>query len=1039
MRLRALDIDGFGLFDQMSSGELPPGLVVLFSADERRKDTLLAFVRGLLFGMSNGNWPLAGAPPGGGALTIDGPNGTYFLRRRSGATQANLLAPDGRSVSGDEMTGLLTKVANGATRRFFDVALAQLRAYVAPPPESGLAADDLWRLTMDQRRAAAVIERFRAERNRLLGTADARIDTLLAELAMIEAEISAARARDDEYPAHVRREGELRDEVGRLCGELAEQRKARERLHLAEELWPSWNECGDAQRSLDVLEPIDEFPDETMNLVDATRELAAARQELQRLEQTRDRAQRALDDIPPGDDRHEVLAAVEALCGEVSAYRSKLSAFATARARHAELSRLLPESARRVAGPGGETSFDPARLDLQEARRWQARAQHLVEREAATRAALETTRAALRQLRAEQDKALREGDPSSLTMNPLDRRWLSLWRLRRNLDELWSVQSHGEAKARLAEERAVELRLHPHQRWRVPPRWLRLFIWVFVGGAFAATLIAVGSDRRTRTMLFGSLAFLGMLTDLVLAWRGRLAQVRNGAAQAEENRLLWDLEQTRQARDQHWRRAGDLAEAIRSEARLLGLPEVPEEHDIDAQVERLWGESTARAEVGVLTQIALSLRAKVDEEAMLAAQLAEVREARTQAGNDWGAWKVSVGLPEHLAEEQLSTYLCEFDRWRELRREAEHADADLNDLGPEIKAWEQGARATLARVGAKPEDNLCGRDLVDRLTMLRESARRSDQRRRRRLELERDIETFATASEHCRGRIEAAAAAVDQLAQAAGTTDHEEFDRRRRIYDRRRLLRRDIHQLQGALEARLAHLPVSEREAVRELLAGGDRAQWQTAIQGIDETVHDLEAALQETAKQQIEAAAMCRHLEESTATVAACQQRAALLSELSECACEWRRLTVAEALIESTVGDHDNQHEAAMLVAASRLLEYGSDGLYTRIVRGSGGSGLRLVDRAGCEHEVPDEVDSEVAEQLYLSLHLVSARELARQDGAPPLLLDDVLRDLDDQRGRRMAEEIAHFANEHQVLYFTSHRPTLERLRAARAQIVEV
>jgi len=1035
MRLRSLDIDGFGVFERLSSGELPGGLVVLYSADERRKDTALAFVRGLLFGMNNGNWPLAGAPAGGGAVQIDAPQGSFLLRRAAGAEQTSLVRPDGQIASADEMAALLAGVANGSTRRFFDIGLEQLRAFATP----GNVAGDPWRVAADAERSERVLAAFRTERSQILGGSAARIDRLLASLADADEALRAARAHDDECPALMRREAELRQEISKLCGELAEQRKARERYQLIEELWPGWNESADAQRSLDVLEPIDEFPDEALSLVDASRHLAATRLELHRLEHARDRGQRSLADMPDSDDRYLVLADIETLCAETSAYRSRLSTFATARARHGELTRLLPESARRVAGPEGETSFDPARLDLQEARRWQVRAQQLAESEATTRTALETTRAAVRQLRAEQAKAVREADPTSLTMNPLDRRWLSLWRLRRNLDELWEVQSQGEARARRAEEREAELEARPSRHWRIPPRWIRVFIWTFVGGAFAATLYSVGSEQKTRTMLFGSLAFAGMLGDLVLAWRSRVAEMRNTSAAADDNRLRWELAQMRETRDQCWRRAGDIAAAIQNEARQLGLPEVPEDEDIAAYQEQLWRESTARLEVGVLTQIALTLATKIDEEAMLATQVAEVREARAQTANDWGAWKVSVGLPAHLAEEQLSTYLCEFDRWRELRREVELANSDLRDLGPEIETWEQRARATLARSGVNVAENLCGRDLVDQLTTLRESARRSDRRQRRRADLERECETLATDIETTRARLAAAEAKVEQLARTAGTDDHDEFERRRRVFDRRRQLRGEIEQHQRRLDERLAHLSAGERHAVRGVLANGDRGEWREAVRRIDETLPDLEAALRELSRQQIEAAATCRQWEESTATVEARQQRAAVLHELAEAAREWRCLAVAEALLEATVGDLHGQRDSALLAAASQLLANGGTDAFTQIKRGGDGAGLRLVDTAGRELAVPGEVDRAVAEQLCLSLHLVSARDLARRGSAPPLLLDDVLRDLDTARHEHMADEIARLAAAHQVLYFSSHLPTVERLRAANARLVEV
>ena len=78
--------------------------------------------------------------------------------------------------------------------------------------------------------------------------------------------------------------------------------------------------------------------------------------------------------------------------------------------------------------------------------------------------------------------------------------------------------------------------------------------------------------------------------------------------------------------------------------------------------------------------------------------------------------------------------------------------------------------------------------------------------------------------------------------------------------------------------------------------------------------------------------------------------------------------------------------------------------------------------------------------EQLYLSIRLGLAQELARRGVALPLVMDDVLVHFDPERARGMAEVLGVFAREHQVLFFTCHPATRDLLmQHGAARLVEL
>jgi uncharacterized protein YhaN len=68
----------------------------------------------------------------------------------------------------------------------------------------------------------------------------------------------------------------------------------------------------------------------------------------------------------------------------------------------------------------------------------------------------------------------------------------------------------------------------------------------------------------------------------------------------------------------------------------------------------------------------------------------------------------------------------------------------------------------------------------------------------------------------------------------------------------------------------------------------------------------------------------------------------------------------------------------------------------------------------------------------LYLSLRIASITKLARRGQTLPVLLDDVLIHMDDDRAKVAVTVLADLAKETQVLFFTHHRRMVELCEAA-------
>ncbi len=114
MRIAGWHIDGFGIFSDYASPEVPDGLTVVCGPNEAGKSTLLAFIRGMLFGFPDRRQPEPLYVPvrggrHGGRLFVLGDDGRYVIEREDGAAKKAVVVtlPDGGLGSEDDLAHLL--------------------------------------------------------------------------------------------------------------------------------------------------------------------------------------------------------------------------------------------------------------------------------------------------------------------------------------------------------------------------------------------------------------------------------------------------------------------------------------------------------------------------------------------------------------------------------------------------------------------------------------------------------------------------------------------------------------------------------------------------------------------------------------------------------------------------------------------------------------------------------------------------------------------------------------------------------------------
>ena len=304
MIIRGWEIDGFGAFRDQRSPDLGDGLSVLHGPNEAGKSTLLAFIRGVLFGFpdkrSKGKQPLY-EPPGGGAfggsVIVEHDGRAYRIHRRAGSRNNRPAITDahGQSVPEGELPQILGGADETLFKNVFGFSLSELQEGESLTDEGvrdRIFSNAVAGAGRDARKAAEELEgqakalyspNARQKRNRAA--------QLLDEIKQVDQQLAEARAAVRDYPNKLEAERAAAEEKARLDHDIAHWRTRRQELDALLRLWEPW--CARARaletleqltgRSLPRVEPVrgDAALDAQQRQVDALREsLGLQRQRL---------------------------------------------------------------------------------------------------------------------------------------------------------------------------------------------------------------------------------------------------------------------------------------------------------------------------------------------------------------------------------------------------------------------------------------------------------------------------------------------------------------------------------------------------------------------------------------------------------------------------------------------------------------------------------------------------------------------------------------------------------------------------------------
>lgn len=254
----------------------------------------------------------------------------------------------------------------------------------------------------------------------------------------------------------------------------------------------------------------------------------------------------------------------------------------------------------------------------------------------------------------------------------------------------------------------------------------------------------------------------------------------------------------------------------------------------------------------------------------------------------------------------------------------------------------------------------------------------------------------------------------------------------RELFERARQARELMTQL-AHCEEQLAEIgdPVPA-EVLEELLEdGGDL---EATEQALTDEIDELERGLARHGETIMRIRVGLESFRADEGAAEAATAAAQHLARVRDGAERWARARLASIILAREIERYREENQGPLLGAASALFTRLTLGAYAGVKAGFDDKDrpcLRCVREGGAEVDVTGLSDG-TRDQLYLSLRLASLLRRTEVAQPMPLVLDDVLIQLDDQRAAAALTVLAEVSRKMQVLFFTHHARLVELARGA-------
>ena len=1072
MKIKDIQIDGFGVWSGLSVHSMPDTMTVFYGPNEAGKTTLMNFLRTMFYGFTSDRRqrylpPIHAGKPGG-AIRVTGPGGGYEITRRATLDQngsegsLTVTGNDGLAQGQHRLAMLLGQVDETIFTNVFAIGLRELQELSTL--DDTAAADELYKLSsgLDRVSLVDVIRQLKAGRQEIAGpTPDhGQMQFLVMQREKLKEEI-------DGLSSHGRRWSELaalrksqNTELSELKERIGQWELEARGYELAMQVRPTWQQHHEISEKIAALNARTDIPDEVAQRLEEFNAQHQEREEkLEEVRVERRTLREQARKLPLRRGILDLAAKIEAASehapwitsmqkniqrieGQISSTKEQLLSDAE-RLEITEEDRVaLIEDRRMTRMPDlSRQAINQLAEPASEVRIWSSRlkqAKQLIDTEKKESERLEKELA---------DSMKGHGDEDIQAAMQNNGEVVGLLRKRIQIQESLDKQI---ARREELEEQAIDLTCDE----ALPVERSFLIGILFVAGAFLAIwgvgkLLGVFSAGDTPVDTQTGLLFVlsgGFMLFFCMFWSNILDRTTTNELEDVEDQidaLRKEIRKSETERDEYDRRLPSGTGPLETRLR-----------DYERQISALEG----------LLPVQHQLKAAGDRHRGARRKAAQASESLKSAKLNWQRTLAQLGLAESMSPKSIRAMAEGYDSLLQTRRrlqgledELEARQIELGNITQRIDALHEQVFAAKAVSDALAGDNKEDGDSDDEF-MSQEEAK---------LKASKEISEPEELQELPVG-VAAGAKALEQLGQLRSlvTSQEQYIEQKRNLREQDQQLAKQMaayqkslekiershgallaehrceseEQFTALLEAKHQHLELIDHQAefadrIQAMVSGSvpfEQVQrllennaskdlekrWETIgarIQQAEERVEQLQLRQGELG-QEMKSLASQNRLSEAKLELACIE------NQLKACAEHWQTLAVTTGLLDKVCEVYETERQPETLREASAFLSQLTEGKYVRIWTPLGKNQLRIDNGKG--NSLPLEVLSRgTREAVFIALRLSLAAAYARRGVTIPLVLDDVLVNFDAIRAESAGKVLRDFASlGHQVVMFTCH-----------------
>ena len=1015
MKIASVNIDGFGVWSDLSLGRLSSDLHVFYGPNEAGKTTLMQFVRSVLYGFSPERRrylpPIHGGRPGG-SVELTSPNGRFHVLRHddvrdaSGVAKTILEAADGTRQGEHLLKVLLCNIDEAIFRNVFAVGLREMQELGALGDTE--AAAMLYNLSagLDRVSLIDVIRELERSRNALFDSqsGEGRIARLLERQNKLTAEIEDLSAATARYARLASTRNQMDREIARLEEEKNEVQYRSKTIELAVQLRDKWTERAGLNERLAAFDAPPPPPEGAVEqLAEIEEKLLGHRRRVEEIGEERQQLKESVAALAVNETLWRQAARIEALREQESWIASLQNSTA---GLYAEIGRIETELAaeREQLGLGSATEKDtmgifskPAIRSLRgPSRRLGETRRQLSDAKDRATSAEETAKTLEAQIAA----GLSDRQETSATA-AVEEVGDLVSRLRRRIemDDRLDRMTKNRAELERQTQKSLERQLLP------------AWVLIILGGMFCLGLLLIfaglfmeGSFTRNLGFLMAILGAVGAVASVGI----KFFMDRSNSRLADDCRKQLHMLQSQM-------------QQTREEAEMLTEQLPPGTGNFPLRLEEAEREL---AGLETLLPIEGRLRSARQEHDALLREVARVGEEVADARRRWKRALEEARLPSDFTPKQVKQVYRRLDSVEGLIERLRRAREEVDQRQRELDAVSDRVRALVEQA----EVRVSSEDPIEQLHVLGAELAEQEQRMEQREVLLKQ----AAGLRKRRAKIQEAVSQLKyrrrEILHEAGAGDEEELRRRAERYAQFEDLRRRRDAVQDEIDNVIhGQCPAA---AIEEHLASDALDELEGRWDKLQERVQHIDAQLRDRFEKRGQLAEQLKAASEDRRMGEKQLELCTISKELDEAVRRWRVLATASRVLDSIKEVYESERQPETLQEASGYLQRMTEGRYIRVWTPLGREELLVDDASG--NPLPVEALSRgTREQLFLSLRLALVSSYGRRGAPLPLILDDVLVNFDARRAKAAAAVLRDFAKAgHQVLVFTCHDHIAEMFR---------